>query len=274
MTDLLKRIKHTIVKRHVYGWTSPLRTLPDFMVIGAVRSGTTSLYHYLDQHPSIVKSAYDELGYFDSNYELGINWYKSLFPTIFQKRKLEKKTGKFKTYDVTPFYIYNDKVPKRIYRILPKIKLIAVLRNPVDRSYSNYFLGSQKKRFEVIIENEKKIIENIDRNNKEVYYKFVHSSILARGFYAEQLERWYEVFPKEQILIIKSEELASETNKVMNKIFHFLGLDDCNIHDSSKKNKIVYEPMRKETRLNLTEYFRPYNKKLYSLTGIDFGWES
>ena len=91
MTNLLNKIKHTLVKRHIYGWSAPIRVLPNVIIIGVVRSGTTSLYHYLAQHPSISKSAYDELGYFDSNYELGLNWYKSLFPTIFEKKKLEKK---------------------------------------------------------------------------------------------------------------------------------------------------------------------------------------
>ena len=118
MTNFLVKIKHVILKRHVYGWSSPLRVLPDLIVIGVVRSGTTSLYHYLSQHPSIVKSAYDELGYFDSNYNLGLNWYRSLFPTIFEKKKIKQKSGKFMTYDVTPFYIYNKKAPKRIQNIL------------------------------------------------------------------------------------------------------------------------------------------------------------
>lgn len=274
MKNFLKKMKHVILKRHVYGWSSPFRVLPNLVVIGVVRSGTTSLYHYLGQHPCIIKSAYDELGYFDSNYELGLNWYRSLFPSKFQKRKIEKANGVFWSYDVTPFYIYNEKVPKRIHEILPNIKLIVILRNPVDRAYSNYFLGNQEKKFEDVIIDEKKIIEGIDLTNEEEYYKFVHTSMLARGFYAEQLERWYKVFSKEQILIIKSEEFATETNKIMNEVFQFLELEKCNIQDVSKKNKIHYQPMKKETKKDLIEYFRPYNKKLYSLVGRDFDWEN
>ena len=109
MAKLLNKIKHIVVKRHVYGWSSSLRVLPNLVVIGVVRSGTTSLYHYLSQHPSIVKSTYDELGYFDSNYKLGLNWYKSFFPSIFEKKKVIQKNKKFMTYDVTPFYIYHEK---------------------------------------------------------------------------------------------------------------------------------------------------------------------
>ena len=269
MSNSLRKIKHLVGKRHIHGLTSAVRVLPDFLVIGVVRSGTTSLYHNLDQHPNIVKSAYDELGYFDSNFHLGLNWYRSMFPTKFHKKKIIKKYGKFLTYDVTPFYIYNEMVPKRIHNVLPNIKLIAVLRNPVDRAYSNFHLSIREsgitEPFEKIVEDEKKIIKNINKDNDEEYYKFVHDSMLARGFYAEQLERWYKIFPKEQILIIKSEELATETNKVMNEIFQFLGLKEYNITHVIKKNKADYVPMNKEIRKELIEYFKPYNEKLYSL---------
>jgi len=274
MNNFLSKIKHVMVKRHVYGWSSALRVLPDLIVIGVVRSGTTSLYHYLSQHPSIIKSAYDELGYFDSNYELGLNWYKSFFPSIFEKKKIKEKNGKFLTYDVTPFYIYNQKAPQRIHQILPNSKLIVILRNPVDRSYSNYFLGNQGKKFEEIIADEKESLNKIDKNNVDEYYNFVHTSMLARGFYAEQLENWYKIFSKDQILVIKSEEFATETNKIMNEIFNFLELPHYNIPDNSKKNKIHYESMNKETRIDLIEFFRPYNKKLYSLIGRNFDWEN
>jgi len=274
MSIFLSKIKHIILKRHVYGWSSPLRVLPELIVIGVVRSGTTSLYHYLSQHPSIIKSAYDELGYFDSNYELGLNWYKSLFPSILKKNKILKKNGKFMTYDVTPFYIYNEKAPKRIQKILPNSKLIVILRNPIDRSYSNYFLGNKDKSFEEVIENEKKILNKINKSNPDEYYNFVHTSMLSRGFYAEQLENWYKVFPKNQILIIQSEEFIKNPNKVMNDIFDFLDLPHYEIPDTSKKNKIHYDPMKKETRSDLIKFFRPYNEKLYSLIGRNFNWDN
>jgi hypothetical protein len=178
------------------------------------------------------------------------------------------------TYDVTPFYIYHEKAPQRIHQILPNSKLILILRNPVDRSYSNYFLGNQEKKFEEIIADEKKILNKINKNNVNEYYNFVHTSMLARGFYAEQLENWYKIFSKDQILIIKSEEFATETNKIMNNIFDFLGLPHYNIPDNSKKNKLHYEVMKKETRIDLIEFFRPYNEKLYSLIGRNFDWEN
>ena len=140
---IYQKILYGLIRRHYYYLSSPFRVLPECFVIGVVRSGTTSLYHYLKQHPSIAPATYDELGYFDDNYHLGINWYKSLFPTKFTKNKIIKKYGKFLTYDVTTFYIYNPLVAKRILESFPKAKIISNLRNPIDRAYSNYIIMLQ-----------------------------------------------------------------------------------------------------------------------------------
>lgn len=196
--DIYKATHYILFKRHIYGLTSSLRVLPDFIVIGVVRGGTTSIYHYLGQHNCIRKSAYDELGFFDDNYHLGLNWYRSMFPTRFIKNRIIKKYGKFMTYEVTPFYIYNPKVVQRIYDILPKIKVIAVLRNPVDRAYSNYYLGvrsnDEKRTFEDAIDSDLKKIQ--DTSNDDYFGQMIDKSYIARGFYSEQLQIWMDKFPK------------------------------------------------------------------------------
>ena len=135
---LYQKFRYGLVKRHFYYLTSNSRVLPNFFVIGGVRCGTTSLYHYLNQHNCIVKSAYDELGYFDDNFHLGLNWYRSLFPMKSTRAMVESKYKKFLTYDVTPFYIYNPTVVDRIFKFSPDTKIIGILRNPIDRAYSNY----------------------------------------------------------------------------------------------------------------------------------------
>ena len=92
---LYQKFRYGLIKRHFYYLTSSVRVLPNFFVIGAGRTGTTSLYHYLNQHPCITKSAYDELGYFDNNFHLGLNWYRSLFPTKFTQKKVVSKHNNF-----------------------------------------------------------------------------------------------------------------------------------------------------------------------------------
>ena len=94
-SNIISKFYYVIIKQNYRYITSPLRILPDFFVIGVVRSGTTSLFHYINQHPNIAGALYDELGYFDDNYPLGVNWYKSLFPTIFTKKRVQKEHGKF-----------------------------------------------------------------------------------------------------------------------------------------------------------------------------------
>tara|TARA_B110001454_G_scaffold217308_1_gene242307 strand:+ start:1744 stop:2622 length:879 start_codon:yes stop_codon:yes gene_type:complete len=276
---IYQKILYGLIHRHYYYLSSPFRVLPQCFVIGVVRSGTTSLYHYLSQHPSIAPAAYDELGYFDDNYHLGVNWYKSLFPTKFTKNRIIKKHGKFLTYDVTPFYIYNPLVAKRIFESFPKAKIISNLRNPIDRAYSNYNdaveMGDIKIPFEEVVQI---AMDEIDKNksklNNEAYIvDTYYENILARGFYADQLKIWFKKFQKNQLLMVQSEDLAQKTDQILTKIFEFLDLPYFKIKDLTKQNKREYPPMKAETRKLLIEFYRPYNEKLYNLINQHFDWE-
>ncbi len=276
--NLIKKIYHMLYKRHIYGVTSPLRVLPDFMVIGVGRGGTTSLYHYLGQHPCIVKAAYDELGFFDTNFGLGIYWYRSLFPTILHKRRIILKWKQCMTYDVTPSYIRHPWIIQRILKFLPNVKLIAILRNPVDRAYSHYHMGkrdgNEKRTFDDVIKIDIDRLENKKNLDVDEYFNtIVERSYLARGFYAEQLQIWMDRFPKEQLLVISSEDLASKTEETLATIFDFLKLPNYKIRDLTKRNEAKYPPMNPDTRKTLVEYFKPYNEKLYSLLGRKFDWD-
>ena len=276
---IIQKAYHGILKRHWFYITSPFRVLPDFFVIGVVRSGTTSLYHYLGQHNQIARASYDELGYFDDNFHLGENWYRSLFPTIFTKKKIETKYGKFLTYDVTPFYIYNPLVIKRMHTLFPNAKIIANLRNPVDRAYSNYHImlknGSEAIPFEKVIESEIQEIEKKSAflDDESFLVDDFYEILLARGFYADQLEKWFHVFPKEQLLITSSEELSNKTEITLDNIFKFLDVSGQKIHDLSRKNKRIYPKMNSETRRKLADYYRPHNEKLFRLIGKRFEWD-
>jgi hypothetical protein len=279
LTKTYQKFRYGFCTRPTNYMTSPLRVLPDFFVIGVVRSGTTSLFHYLSQHPCIEGSAYDELGYFDDNFHLGLNWYRSLFPTKFTKNKIEKKYGKFLTYDVTPFYIYNPLVVKRILKYFSNSKIIASLRNPIDRAYSNYMIAFQDGdidcSFEDVIQSELDEINEAKTklNDESFLVDIYYNRILSRGFYADQLKIWYELFPKDQLLMISSEDLANNTNDTLNQIFNFLGLSDIKINDTSQKNKREYSPMKEKTRNLLIEFYKPRNQELYRLVNRKFDWD-
>lgn len=272
---IYQQIYYLLLKRHFYGWTSPLRVLPDFIVIGVVRGGTTSLYDNLSKHPCIYSAAYDELGFFDSNFELGVNWYKSLFPSVLRKKISQLKRRCFMTYDVTPFYIYNEAAAKRIASLLPKVKIVALLRNPVDRAYSNYYLGVrdgvEKMSFEDAVAVEMEELKEKESLSLDRYDQT--RSYIVKGFYAEQLKIWFELFPKEQMLLLASEDFAREPIKIMNQIFEFLKLPPFEVRNFEKTNLGKYTPMKDDTRRLLTDYFRPHNEKIYRVIGRDFDWD-
>ena len=273
-----KRFYQLFVKRHFFGITSPLRVLPNFFVIGAGRTGTTSLYHYLDQHPSLSKSAYDELGFFDDNFHLGLHLYRSLFPSIFTKFRIKLKTHFFMTYDVTPSYVRRPWIARRIKKQFPDSKLIIVLRNPVDRTYSHYYLSTtsgETRTFEEVIEEDMNDIVtwNDDSKDDNYFATKVENSKLARGFYSEQLPVWFELFSKNQILIISSEDLASNTKNIMNDIFQFLNLPKYEILNTKKVNVSKYSKMNSNTRKKLVTFFKPYNEQLYEFLNSKFDWD-
>src|SRR5579863_9235330 len=119
--------------------TSPLRMAPDFMIIGALRGGTTSLYSYMTAHPGIGPAYMKEVHFFDVHYKKGFPWYQAQFPSLPQKYYRERvQKQRFITGEASPYYLFHPHAPKRIAKILPQVKLVVLLRNPVTRAYSHY----------------------------------------------------------------------------------------------------------------------------------------
>ena len=183
------------------------------------------------------------------------------------------------TYDVTPFYIYNPLVTRRIFESFPQAKIISNLRNPIDRAYSNYIImlqdGDTTKTFEEIVKME---MDEIDKsksklNDESYIVDIFYENLLARGFYANQLEVWFEKFQKNQLLMISTEDLAQKTDQVLTKVFEFLDLPYFKIRDFTKQNKREYPLMKDETRKLLIEFYKPHNEKLYSLINQHFDWD-
>jgi len=201
-----------------------------------------------------------------------------MFPTIIQKKYVEYKKRNCITGEDTPFYIWNKMAAKRILKLLPNIKLIVQLRNPIDRAYSNYHVGvkygNEKLSFEKAIEWELKKIaqEQISEKENEIA-KFNHPrSYLAKSLYAEQIKIWFELFPKENILITSTEEMSDNPIIAVNKIFQFLGMSKYDLKNPQKRKIENYPKIEPKTRKILSEFFRPHNEELYKLTGKKFNW--
>ena len=132
--------------------------------------------------------------------------------------------------------------------------------------------------FEEAIEREdERLLPEVERMTKNPRYNswsYGCWSYLARGRYAEQLERWLMLFPREQLLVLKAEQLFAEPQQVLDQVHDFLGLPDHRYEQVARLNPGAYDDaVPPETRARLAEYFRPHNERLYELTGIDFGWD-
>ena len=263
---------HRYFKRGISGITASSRVLPDFIIIGTVRSGSTSLYYNICEHPSVVEAAYDEIGYFDSNYHLGENWYRSMFPTQKIMNKIREDTGYSITGEDTPFYFWKKEVAERISLDIPKTKIIVILRNPVDRAYSNYNLAvrenNEKLTFEEAIQEE---MEFLSKNSfLETVNRF--RSYLTKGVYVNQIIPWLEIFPRDQFHFLSIEQMKSEPVDTLNQIFKFLSIPNYNIPTPQRRKVTNYKKMNDRTREQLIEYYKPHNEKFFETIKQKFEW--
>ena len=265
------------------GITSRLRGLPDFVIIGAQKCGTTSLYHFVVRHPAIVPAPHKELEYFTMKYRFGEQWYRSNFPTNLSRRRFYKKTGqKLLSGESSPTYIFYPMVSDRMKEILPDVKLIVILRNPVDRAYSHYHHNVRRNRetlpFEKAIELEGERCagerERLIRDPDFVAAHYRKHSYLARGTYADQLEDWFKHYSKRQFLILATEDFRKNQQQTLDQVIDFLGLPPFKVENLTDRNVGNYkERMNEDTHKFLVEYFRPHNKRLYKLLQRDFDWD-
>jgi hypothetical protein len=269
--------------RFVHNLTSNFRILPNFLIIGYYKSATTSLYDYLIQHENIGKSSRKEIQYFSFSYWRGINWYRSYFPTFFTKRRIEKKTGsKFLTGEASPQYIFHPYSLNRINQVLPNVKLILLLRNPIDRAYSHY--NHEKNRGNEPLNSFEEAIELDDERYQIMFSKFKNNEIkefnsklylspyIRMGQYISEIKILFNIFPKKQILILETNDLHKFPEKIVNKVLNFLDLPLTNKIDYSKSNIGKYPQMNIKTREKLVEYYKPYNLELENFLNIKFNW--
>lgn len=268
-----------LLKRHWFGITSSFRELPDFIIIGAAKSGTTSLYYYFNKHPSIIESFKKEIGFFDDNFNLGLSWYRSWFPTIFVKNIISKKNGKCLIYEASPGYFQRPWAIERISNGLPNVKLILVLRNPVDRTFSHYQHSTRrgiktKIPFKELLDRDFKKFENISSIDEEYFKKFVQNSYIGPSIYVKLIKEWLKFYSLEQLLIISTEELADEPNKILRKMFNFLQIEYYEIDTTERQNVGGnYCPMEPEIRQKLIDFFKPFNEELYKIINQRFDWD-
>ena len=257
-----------------YGWvTSPFRPLPDFLVLGAQKAGTTALYEYLRRHPQISGPSWKEVSFFDRHWARGESWYRGNFPNVARTRG--KHVG-----EASPSYVFHPLAPRRVQEVVPEARLIVLVRNPVDRALSQYnhevALGREPLPFEEALDAEEERLrgeqERMAADPRYFSREWWSHTYRARGRYAEQLERWLAVFPREQLLVLPSDDLGSDPARAHAQVLEFLGASPQRLDSYPRVYEREYEPMEPETRERLAAEFEEPNRRLYELLGRDLGW--
>jgi hypothetical protein len=258
--------------------TARARPLPDFLVLGAQKAGTTALYAYLRWHPAITGPSWKEVSYFDRHYARGASWYRGNFPLTTWSRP-SRRTGGIAPIvgEASPSYLFHPQAPERVAGLLPEVRLIALLRDPVDRALSHYqhevALGREPLSFEAALEQEEQRLEGeVERMVADPRYfsrAWWDHTYLARGRYAEQLERWLAVFPRDQVLVVASRDLAERPAETYAEVLRFLGAPPHLLGSFPRIFEREYAGMAAATRRSLEAYFAEPNRRLAALLGRD-----
>ena len=266
--------------------TSPLRELPDFLVIGAKKGGTTSVANWLVQHPQVMpmfprSQRHKSPHYFDINFWRGRSWYLSHFPSRPARALRTRRSGAAVVGETSPYYLFHPAAAGRIRATAPDVRLVAILRDPVSRAHSNYFdrvvAGTEDlPTFEAAIDAEEARTAGISSVwlQDPTHYSFDHDhhTYLGRGRYAEQLRVYYAHFPREQLLVLPLEALRDDPAQAFRRVEEHLGLDHHGVDLAPRNTRESNPALSAETRERLAAYYAPHNAALTELLGEDFGW--
>jgi hypothetical protein len=253
-----------------------LRILPDFLIIGAQRSGTTSMYKYLSAHPDLAGSLRKEVEYFTQYFDRGEFWYRAHFATSLSPKLHKLMTGHPKlSFEASPNYLFFPPAAERAASAVPNASAIAILRNPIDRAYSHYLhnrrLGLEDLSFHGAL------LKEPERLSTGRSVHMLRFSYVQRGMYAAQLDRWFNHFGRDRLKVISYDDFINAPGQVMEEICGFL-----NVRSWTPKTFANFsyptggapshEPMMPQSRSYLRSLYKDEVQKLYSLIQRDLEW--
>lgn len=245
--------------------------LPGAIIIGAQRCGTTRFFNLLNRHPQIAFGK-KEIHFYDLRFNRGLDWYYSVLPPC--------EEGEI-SIEGSPYYIYHPLCAERIFKCQPGVKIIALVRNPVDRAYSNYH-HELRGKWENLSFREALLAEpgrtegteeRIIRDNGMFCSDHNHYSYLQRSAYYSQLMRYYNLFDHDNIMVIRSEDFYEDEQKVLLETHEFLGLEPVKQEVGAFGGIKEYPPLDVDLREKLVKFFRPHNVQLEEFLKRDFGWD-
>ncbi len=258
------------------------RMLPGFMIAGAERCGTTSLFGILRQHPAVFNGTLPrkEVHFFDNKYGRGLAWYQCHFPLTARARLAARGAGGPVAFEATANYMFHPLAPKRIDCDLPGVRLIVMVRDPVERAYSAHAhqvgFGYETESFERALELEDARLDGeVDRIIADPSYEsfsFDHHTYRARGHYADQLDHLERVFGRDRILVIDSGDFFADPGPCYDSVLDFLHLPQRGRPAFTPRNARARSPMPDSLRAALEEHFRPYDERLSAWLGRTPSW--
>jgi hypothetical protein len=255
--------------------------LPDFLIIGAQKAGTSALYQYLSRHPGVRPAITKEVHYFDLQPDRGQRWYRGHFPR--RREQAWPRGHTFLTGEATPYYLFHPLVPERVASTLPNVKLIVLLRDPVRRAISHFYhevaLGYETRPFARAIDEEASMMEaewrRLDRGLPPSS-AHQHRSYVSRGLYADQLNRWREHIDDSRLLIVGSDTLATDDGETYRRILRFLGVPDDGRTTFERVHRRAYPEPDPDTIQRLRARFEAPNRRLLAMVGREraheFSW--
>lgn len=252
------------------------RMRPTFIIVGAQKAGTTSLYKYLVQHPAIKSTLLKEVHYFDLNYDKPLSWYQAFFPL---KKKNNRITG-----EASPYYIFHPYAIKRIAENNPNIKIIVLLREPASRAISHYYhevrKGKEKLSMKEAFEKEnlrlKGELEKFKSNPNYRGFNYQRYSYKSRGLYVNQIEEIKKYFKEDNIKIIDSKDFFKQTKQTTKEVFNFIGVDSNFDIKNEKKFNVgnnAKDPDEEQIYTELKAFYKEPNITLYKSIGKQFDWD-
>jgi Sulfotransferase domain len=266
--------------------TSVLRPGPDFVIIGAKRGGSTSLYNYVLEHPSIQplfprREHIKGVHYYDTRYARGLTWYRSHFPLQAGGRHLARPgLNPAISGEASPYYLFHPLAAERLARDFPRMRIVVFLRDPVERAYSHFkertHHGGETLSFEDALDAEEgRLRGEAERIVAEPGYlsaEHEDHSYLAQGRYLDMLPRWFGLFPREQFHIAISEDFYADPDRHVNEVWKFLGLPAGRLRSRKRHNYLPAPEMRPETRARLQDALGEHNRGLAELLGRSLPW--
>lgn len=259
--------------------TAGLRMEPDFIILGAQRSGTTTLFRVLNAHPDVVRPTVTKgTGYFESHYGRGRNWYRGHFPIRALARA--RTGGRAKTFESSGYYLFHPLSAQRIAADLPGVKVVAMLRDPVERAYSAHRhelrRGFETEKFEAALALEAQRLageeERIASDPAYDSFEHRHHAYVTRGRYAGQIQRYVDALGPDRVFLVDADRFFSDPHGELTELFAWLGLSDWLPPEVARWNAQEREPMSDELRARLRDEFADADAQLEPLMRRPPSW--